>query len=240
MHCIVAAADWDGARAGQPPAFSRSIASVNKQQAARVGEQCGLGPEEVTRLARSIAGYGRDYQAAFLQHSSAVADVLIGHGAEPPALGPLLKQRHDLFTKPAGEVDARMQAMLTIGLTPAEAAAALKRESWDYRSCWANLPLPQPVLAARAAHLRQLGLAPKWLLAAHMKRFSTDSDLLSQPTQLLEQLEAVLQEELGGGRRLFVKWLRAGPYFTADAAEQLRRRTQLLVQARPAACGRWQ
>lgn len=115
--------------------------------------------------------------------------------------------------------------MLTIGLVPAEAAGAFKTH---FRS-WNHFPAANPDLLARAAYLRQLGLSPKHVLLAHIK-WQVDYQPLSQTSQHLEHLEGVLQQELGGGRRLFLKWLRAGPKLAPSAIEQQRRRIQLLVQ----------
>lgn len=82
-----------------PTASERhSLAAANKSQAEHVAEQCGLGPEAATRLMRSIAGKGSEYQASFMLHSSDVAALLISHGVEPPALGDLLSKRYEVFT----------------------------------------------------------------------------------------------------------------------------------------------
>lgn len=247
QRCTAAAAGAVGSSSSDSPPVPRPaserrlIAAVNRQLAARVAEQCGLGPEEAAHLARSIAQKGPDHQAALMQHGRDVAALLVNHGIEPPALAALLKQRNAVFMQPVADVAARLQAMLAIGLTPAEAAHALGQNltvpEWD------DLPLAHPDLPARVAWLKQLAVrcnstfSPQRILASSVRMPAPSMRLIEQPTRLLESCEAALQQELGGDCRLFCRWLCTGPDFRRDGGEVLRRRAQLLVQVRLARLG---
>ena len=215
------------------------MASVNRDLAARLAAQCGLAASDVPALLRSITDQGPDFQAAVLQHGSDVAAYLTSQGVEQAALARLLQRCTRLFATPVAQVAVPFEALLTVGLTPTEAAGSLPRHPTG--SWWATYRVrSRAELAARVAHLRQhLGFTPKTLAQPDAKY------LLRQPTTLLVALEAALEQELGIGRRLFTKYLRRFPpeyrgratwqYIDPtleENVERLRRRVEPLVQAR--------
>jgi hypothetical protein len=90
------------------------------------------------------------------------------------------------------------------------------------------LPLRTETLQQRIGSLLQQGLTESQLVAAVQQA----SSLLAFPPERLAAQKAVLQQELGGDRQLWLKVLHSAPKGATMAEDTLRQRAQTLVAVR--------